>query len=88
MYHWITLLYTWNQHNLVNQLYSNIKEKLNKNKNTQNRTVARQSWLRNKAQRQYWTWQGTEYLNGNMEIDLHGGGVDFEIRSEDLGIPG
>ena len=24
-YNWITLLYTWNQHNIVNQLYSNIK---------------------------------------------------------------
>lgn len=23
MYHWFTLLYTWNQHNIVNQLYSN-----------------------------------------------------------------
>ena len=25
MYDWITLLYTWNYHNIVNQLYSNIK---------------------------------------------------------------
>ena len=23
MYNWITLLYTWNEHNTVNQLYSN-----------------------------------------------------------------
>ena len=30
MYNWITLLYTWNQHNIVNQLYANIKfKKLN-----------------------------------------------------------
>ena len=27
MYNWITLLYTWNQHNIANQLYSNIKFK-------------------------------------------------------------
>ena len=27
MYNWITLLYTWNEHNIVNQLYSNIKLK-------------------------------------------------------------
>ena len=26
MYHWITLLYTWNEHNIVSQLYSNIKK--------------------------------------------------------------
>ena len=25
MYNWITLLYTWNHHNIVNQLYSKIK---------------------------------------------------------------
>ena len=25
MYNWFTLLYTWNYHNTVNQLYSNIK---------------------------------------------------------------
>ena len=25
MYNWITLLYTWNQHNIVDQQYSNIK---------------------------------------------------------------
>ena len=29
MYNWITLLYIWNQHNIVNQLCSNIKEKIN-----------------------------------------------------------
>ena len=75
MHHWITLLYTWNQHNCVNQLYSNIKEKLNKN--TQKRTVARQSWLRNKTQRRCWTWQEAEYLNGNVEIALHGGWSRF-----------
>jgi len=23
MYNWFTLLYTWNEHNIVNQLYSN-----------------------------------------------------------------
>ena len=23
MYNWITLLYTWNKHNIVNQLYPN-----------------------------------------------------------------
>ena len=28
MYNWWTLLYTWNYHNIVNQLYSNKKEKL------------------------------------------------------------
>ena len=28
MYNWITLLYTWNDHNVVNQLYSNIKLKV------------------------------------------------------------
>ena len=27
MYNWITLLYTWNEHNIVNQWYSNIKLK-------------------------------------------------------------
>ena len=27
MYNWITLLYTWNEHNTINQLYSNIKLK-------------------------------------------------------------
>ena len=27
MYNWITLLYTWNERNIVNQLYSNIKLK-------------------------------------------------------------
>ena len=27
---WITLLYTWNQHSIVNQLHSNIKQKLKK----------------------------------------------------------
>ena len=26
MYNLITLLYTWNQHNIVNQWYSNIKQ--------------------------------------------------------------
>ena len=32
MYNWITLLYTWNYHNIVNQLYSNKKfKKFNKN---------------------------------------------------------
>ena len=25
MYNWITLLHTWNEHNIVNQLYSNVK---------------------------------------------------------------
>ena len=25
MYNWITLLYTWNQHDIVNQLYPNKK---------------------------------------------------------------
>ena len=30
MYSWITLLYTWNYHNIVNQLYFNIKEKIKK----------------------------------------------------------
>ena len=30
MYNWITLLYTWNYHNTVNQLYSNIKLKIKK----------------------------------------------------------
>ena len=25
MHKWITLLYTWNKHNIVNQLYTNIK---------------------------------------------------------------
>ena len=28
MYNWITLLYTWNYHNIVNQLYFNIKQKV------------------------------------------------------------
>ena len=32
MYHWITLLYTWNEHNIVSQLYSNIKKLKKKNK--------------------------------------------------------
>ena len=27
MYNWVTLLYTWNQHNIANQLYSNTKLK-------------------------------------------------------------
>ena len=27
IYNWITLLYIWNQHNIVNQLYSSIKIK-------------------------------------------------------------
>lgn len=31
MYCWIILLYTWNWNNVVNQLYSNIKQKVNKN---------------------------------------------------------
>ena len=30
MYNWITLLYTWNEHNIANQLYSKIKQKLQK----------------------------------------------------------
>ena len=30
MHNWITLLYTWNYHNIVGQLYSNIKEKVKK----------------------------------------------------------
>ena len=30
MYNWITLLYTWNSHNIGNQLYSNIKLKVKK----------------------------------------------------------
>ena len=29
MYNWITLLYMWNQHSIVNQLCSNTKEKIN-----------------------------------------------------------
>ena len=33
VYNWITLLYTWNQHNIVNQLYSN-KIKIKKKKKT------------------------------------------------------
>ena len=36
MYNWITLLYTWNYHNTVNQLYSNIKLKVFK-KSTKNK---------------------------------------------------
>ena len=32
MYNWITLLYTWNYHNIGNQLYSNIKLKVKKKK--------------------------------------------------------
>ena len=32
MHNWFTLLYTWNQHNIVNQLYFNKKSVLN-NKN-------------------------------------------------------
>ena len=30
MHNWFTLLYTWNQHNIVNQLYFNKKSVLNK----------------------------------------------------------
>ena len=30
MYNWITLLYTWNYHNIVNQLHPNIKTKTRK----------------------------------------------------------
>ena len=30
IYNWIPLLYTWNQHNIVNQLYSKIKYKKKK----------------------------------------------------------
>ena len=29
MYNWITLLYTWNEHNIVYQPFSNKKEKKN-----------------------------------------------------------
>ena len=29
MYNWISLLYTWNLYNIVNQIYSNIKLKKN-----------------------------------------------------------
>ena len=31
MYNWIALLYTWNEHNTVNQLYSSVKLKKKKN---------------------------------------------------------
>ena len=30
MYNWIALLYTWNEHNTVNQLYSSVKLKKKK----------------------------------------------------------
>ena len=36
MYNWITLLYTWNYHNVVNQLYSSIKLKVKKIKYRKN----------------------------------------------------
>ena len=29
MYNWITLLYTWNWHNIVNQLFFNLKKRMN-----------------------------------------------------------
>lgn len=33
IYNWTTLLYTWNYHTIVNQLYFNKKEKQEKKKN-------------------------------------------------------
>ena len=32
VYNWFTLLYTWNEHNIVDQLYSNKNFKENKEK--------------------------------------------------------
>ena len=32
MYNWIILLYSWNWHSIVDQLYSNTKSKVKKNK--------------------------------------------------------
>ena len=38
MYYWITLLYTWNQHDIVNQLYFNFK------KQKSEKVIYRQTW--------------------------------------------
>ena len=36
MYNWFTLLYTWNEHNIINQLYSNINWKIKSQKDGKN----------------------------------------------------
>ena len=38
MYNWITLLYTWNSHNIVNQLY--FHKKILKSKNKTNTSMS------------------------------------------------
>ena len=58
-YNWLTLLHTWNEHNIVNQLYSN-KIFFKKQKDARDeKTVKYWLWQNLKLQRQEFPWRSS-----------------------------